>query len=178
VTMTQVVLTAVGDDREGLVAALSRAIEEHGGNWLDSQFARLAGKFAGIVLVELDEERVDGLDAARERLWGELGWKVELTRAEPVAEPEGRDVDLHLLGQDRAGLVRQVSAALAERGASIRTFTSWTRNAPEGGGMLFEAQARLGIPADLGLDAVRAAVEPIADELMVDVELAPASVSE
>lgn len=51
--MAKLVLTAIGDDRAGLVSALSDAVAERGGNWLESQLARLAGKFAGIALVEV-----------------------------------------------------------------------------------------------------------------------------
>ncbi|PZO58332.1 MAG: transcriptional regulator, partial [Pseudoxanthomonas suwonensis] len=34
--MTQLVLTAIGDDREGLVSALAEQVDLHGGNWLES----------------------------------------------------------------------------------------------------------------------------------------------
>ena len=40
------VLTLLGDDRPGLVDAVSRVVCELGGNWERSQMARLGGKFA------------------------------------------------------------------------------------------------------------------------------------
>ena len=48
---TSLVLTFVGDDRPGLVNAVSQTVAAHGGTWLESRSARLAGKFAGVVLV-------------------------------------------------------------------------------------------------------------------------------
>lgn len=168
--MSHLVLTAVGDDREGLVAALSKAVEGHGGNWLDSEFARLAGKFAGIVLVDLPEGSVPEFTDAATALRDSIGWKVDVTPAGGGGE-EGHEVRVHLVGADRPGTVRQVSAALAERHVSIRSFHSWTRLAPEGGGVLFEAEAVVTLPTGVDLDEVRAALEPIADELMVDLEL-------
>lgn len=168
--MTQLVLTAVGDEREGLVAALSKVVEAHGGNWLDSQFSRLAGKFAGIVLVDLPDEQVEAFTEAAAGLREQLGWRVEAVSA-GAGGGEGHEVEVHLLGLDRPGTVRQVSSALAEQHVSIKTFHSWTRNAPEGGGVLFEARAVVTLPAGVETEAVRAALEPIADELMVDLEL-------
>lgn len=175
--MTQLVLTAIGDDREGLVSALSTAVADHDGNWLDSRFARLAGKFAGVVLVEIDPARRDDLARAVTALLDEIGWRVEI---EDVAETGGPGVHvpatadplhLHLLGQDRPGMVAQVSRALAAQHVTIDSFESTTSAAPEGGGVLFEADAivRLGEGTDIA--DVRGALETIATELMVDVDL-------
>lgn len=169
--MTLLVLTAVGDDREGLVLALSRAVEEHGGNWLDSQLARLAGKFAGIALVDIPAEAVEAFIEAAAELREQIGWKVEVTPAGSGGEA-GHEVRVHLVGLDRPGMVQQVSAALAEQHVSIRSFRSWTHNAPQGGGLLFEAEAVVTLAPGTDPDAVRLALEPIADELMVDLELA------
>ncbi|WP_152352752.1 glycine cleavage system protein R [Brachybacterium subflavum] len=202
--MTQLVLTAIGEDREGLVSALARVVETQGGNWLDSQFARLAGTFAGIVLVEIDESRATALEAAVADLLAEVGWSIEVTRAPEspaaAAGDEGPTGDsaatgtggaaghraaaplrVHLLGQDRPGMVHQVSRALAEQGVSIESFRSWTLDAPEGGGVLFEAEALVRLPrSEAGVaagDVVRSVLEPIANDLMVDLDLDDAAVA-
>ena len=60
--MTQhLVLTVIGDDRPGLVGELSTVISAHQGSWLESSMAQLAGKFAGIVEVAVDEAHADAL---------------------------------------------------------------------------------------------------------------------
>ncbi len=48
--MADLVLTLIGPDRPGLVEAVAEPIAAHGGNWLESRMAHLAGQFAGIVL--------------------------------------------------------------------------------------------------------------------------------
>ena len=45
---TSLVLTFVGDDRPGLVNAVSEKVVDFGGTWLESRSVRLAGKFAGV----------------------------------------------------------------------------------------------------------------------------------
>ena len=54
--MIPLVLTYVGDDRPGLINAVSEKIAAFGGTWLESRSARLAGKFAGILRVNVPEE--------------------------------------------------------------------------------------------------------------------------
>ena len=170
--MTTYVLTAIGDDRPGLVAALAAAVDEHGGSWVDSQLALLAGKFAGIVQVDLPDEAVQDFLSALEGLEAEVGLAVEAAVAEQTAPPgPARALRLDLLGQDRTGMVREVTTALRSQGATIDGLRSWTREAPEGGGMLFEAEAELRLPTESDEADVREALETIAAELMVDLEL-------
>ena len=174
--MLTYVLTAIGDDRPGIVSTLAAAVDDHGGSWVDSQLALLAGKFAGIVHVELPEDRAEAFLDALPALADAVGLHVE---AEPAAEGDapaggaatGDVLVLTLLGQDRTGMVREVTTALHSAGATIDALRSATREAPEGGGMLFEAEAVVRLPAGADETVVRGALEAIAAELMVDLEL-------
>ena len=58
------VLTVIADDREGIVEQISQTIIEHGGNWMESSMARLAGKFAGILMVEVEPAKHADLEQA------------------------------------------------------------------------------------------------------------------
>src|SRR5699024_550479 len=174
--MTTYVLTAIGDDRRGLVAALAAAVDEHGGNWVDSQLSLLAGKFAGIVQVDLPDAEVEAFLAALPALADAVGLDVEASPAGADGSGAARAVggvpfQLRLLGQDRTGMVKEVTSALTSQGATIDALRSWAREAPEGGGMLFEAEAEVRLPDGVEADGVRDALERIAAELMVDLEL-------
>lgn len=166
--MASYVLTAIGDDRAGLVNALAEVVAEHGGNWERSQMAELAGKFAGIVLVTVPDSSTDAFVAALDRLDGVLEVQAQLGGAD-VTTP--RRCSLQLLGSDRPGIVREISAVLARLGVSIDQLTTSTREAPMAGGMLFEAEAVLEIPADADTTDLAAALETLAGELMVDIDL-------
>ncbi|NNG20940.1 amino acid-binding ACT protein [Naumannella sp. ID2617S] len=169
--MASLVLTAVGDDRPGLVSALAQAVAEHGGSWHTSEMARLGGKFAGVVLVEVDDDRTADLAEAL-RGFGHQGLlEVSLTRTNPQPEPERTVLELHLLGNDRPGIVHQISSVLAAQGVSIEQLETGTREAPMAGGTLFEARARLVAPADVDRGLLANALESIANELMVDLDL-------
>lgn len=169
--MARLVLTAIGDDRAGLVSSLATVVAEHGGNWLESRMARLGGKFAGIVLVEAPGLEVAALERAVGVLTAEGLLDVTVTRTDEGAEEPGRHLLLHLLGHDQAGIVRDISHVLAGQGASIDELITATREAPMAGGLLFEADAIIRVPEGTDVEAIRAALEGIADALMVDLDL-------
>jgi glycine cleavage system regulatory protein len=170
--MTNLVLTVLGDDRPGLVDTLSGVISDHGGSWEHSQMARLGGKFAGIVQVSVPEAQADALVRGLHAFSDEGALHVEVTSAgvEPAAA-SGHRFELSLMGTDQPGLVHAVSAALAAAGASIESLTTDTLEAPMSGGTLFSAYATVVLPESVDTAAVRAELERLAGNLMVDIDL-------
>lgn len=164
-------LTVIGDDRKGLVAALSEVISDHRGNWQRSQIAELAGKFAGVVVVSVPREQVQDLTAALRALDGLLEVSAHPAYEED-AVPGGRTLAIDLLGTDRPGIVREVASVLHQHHLSIETIETHTREAPMAGGQLFEAHVVARLPADADLDVVRADLERLAAELLVDIAVA------
>jgi glycine cleavage system regulatory protein len=168
--MATFTLTCVGDDRPGLVSALSAPISAHGASWERSQMARLAGKFAGVLMIEVADDRGDAL-VADLRALESIGLHVTLERTDEPSAHDGARLTLELIGADHPGIVAEISAALAAHRIGFEELHTDVREAPMAGGMLFEAQAVLEAPADLDVDELRARLEAIADELMVDVKL-------
>lgn len=170
--MAKLVLTVIGDDRPGLVSALSAAVADAGGNWIGGQLARLAGKFAGIVEVEVPDERREAFANAASALGAQGLLTVTAAPVDAEAVPaEGVSFSLHLLGHDRPGIVRQVSEVLAQRGVSIDHLTTETLEAPMAGGLLFEADLVARAPEATPLSLLRHDLEQLGDELMVDIDV-------
>jgi glycine cleavage system regulatory protein len=170
-TTTTLVLTVIGEDRAGLVNSLSAVVAAHDGNWERSEMSELAGKFAGIVLVTVPDQRADALVDALAELTQQGILDIRTEIGSPGRSEPSRRVTLDLIGTDRAGIVRDISRALAAREVSIETLRTSTREAPMAGGTLFEAHATLEAPSELSLDDLRTTLEALADELMVDIEL-------
>src|SRR3990170_344559 len=101
--MATFILTVIGDDRPGLVSTVSAPIHAHGASWERSQMSRLAGKFAGIVLVAVADERLDGLVADLTALNAQ-DLHVALERTDQPAERESQQLHLELLGADHPGI--------------------------------------------------------------------------
>ena len=171
--MRDLVLTLIGPDRPGLVESLAKRVADHGGNWLESRMARLAGQFAGILRVEVPADRVEALHAALAELESE-GLRVA---AESGARADGDDLramELELLGQDHPGIVRKVSEVLLGHDVNIEELTTDNVSAPMAGGQLFSAKARLNVPGGTDTERLRRDLETIADDLMVDLRLVQA----
>jgi glycine cleavage system regulatory protein len=171
--MATFTLTCIGDDRPGLVSALSAPISTHGGSWERSQMARLAGKFAGVLLVEVADDDAEALVADLTALQ-DIGLQVTLERTDPPAGHPSVRLSLDLLGADHPGIVAEISAALAAQGIGIEELSTGLRDAPMAGGTLFEARAVLEAPPETGLEELRRMLEAIADELMVEIRLSDA----
>jgi glycine cleavage system regulatory protein len=170
--MALFILTTVGSDRPGLTQALAAAILSAGGNWLESHLSRLGGLYVGSVLVELDAAGVDDLRSAVSRVDAH-GLDVRIVPSIEESPAPGEAFDFGLVGQDRLGIVRQVSAILAGLEANIETFRTWITEGPETGAPLFNMEARLRLPPGLQAQTVQAALEDISAEIMVDISLIP-----
>ncbi|MDP2825777.1 MAG: ACT domain-containing protein [Sulfuritalea sp.] len=163
------VLTVIGDDRPGLVGELSTVISAHQGSWLESSMAQLAGKFAGIVEVAVDEAQAGALRLAL----GELaGLKVTVESAvSRKSAPKGRRLKLALVGHDRIGIVREVSQVLAHHAVNVESLETHTSSAPMSAAVLFHAVAELTAAPDLDVGALTGELERISNDLMVDITL-------
>ena len=165
--MTSLVLTVIGDDRTGLVSALTSLVEVRGGSWQRSRMTRLAGKFAGVAEVEVPADAVDPLRTDLGRL-AEDGLTVTVETSEQPGAATRTLWRLHLLGQDRPGILAEISTALAGHGVGIEELDTALTDAPMAGGRLFEVDALLTVPGATDEGRVRAELERLADELMVD----------
>ncbi|HTY87150.1 MAG TPA: ACT domain-containing protein [Candidatus Acidoferrum sp.] len=163
------VMTIIGPDRTGLVESVARVVAEQGGNWLESRMCRLGGEFAGILRIELPVEKRQTLITALQTLQGS-GLTVVVRPGEVSAPlPPGRLARLEVVGHDRPGIVRQITRALADAGVNVEDFFSECVSAPMSGETLFKAVARLQLPAGGNEAALKADLEKIADDLLVDV---------
>ena len=165
----RVILSVAGSDRPGLTQALADAVLAARGNWLESHLSRLGGKYVGSVLVEIAdvpafEQAIRAVDAA--------GLDVSIVPAGEAPVVRGAIQSIELVGQDRPGIVREVTGVLAGLGVNIEEFTTTVENGAWSGELLFRAVAKVSIPEGLAADAVRAALEDISGEIMVDFSFA------
>jgi len=168
---TSLVLTLIGLDKPGLVETLSQTAAAHGANWEESRMARLAGRFAGLLLVTVDRDKAEALEADLRSL-EQRGLRVVVEReVDGPAEAGGARVKLELEGSDQPGIVRQLSAALARREINVEELRSQVTSAPMAGHALFRASASLRLPAGLTRDALRRDLEGLASDLVVEIEL-------
>ena len=168
--MVNLVLTLIGPDRPGIVDTVSDVVSTHGGNWLESRMAQLAGKFAGVLCIEVAEDQAAALEAELKGL-ASSGLQVVVERSEAAAPTKLRPIEIELVGQDRPGLLREIANVLAAQGINVEELSTDRPTAAMSGTAMFEAHIRASIPEDVAVAAVRASLERLAADLMADIRL-------
>jgi len=161
--MASLILTVIGPDRPGLVHALSETVAAHGGSWLESRMAHLAGQFAGIVRVEAPETLIEHLHALESQ-----GLRIVVQGGADIVKDPGALLVLEVVGNDRPGIVRDITLILSGHGVNIEELTTGVESGSFSGEELFRVTARLHAPEDV-LDAMRTGLEGLGNELMVDI---------
>lgn len=165
------VMTIIGEDRPGLVDSVASLVAAHGGNWLESRMSHLGGQFAGILRVQVPAHQETALVDKLKQLQAR-GLTVVVQADRAPAPPAGqRLMHLELVGQDRPGIVHQISHALAAHGVNVEELHTECASAPMSGEILFKARARLHVPAACKLADLRVDLEKIAADLIVDITL-------
>lgn len=170
---TSLVVTVLATDRPGLVSELSEVLRSNNANWMDSRMSRLVGKFAGILHVSIAEDRIISLESDLTALkGGDLQIQIEKSSDEAGdqsnGEPKDNLIELELLGQDRPGIIKDISNKLASLSVNIEEIYSEQRVASMSNELLFYAKLSLHIPENLQPEDVQDALEEMSDQLMVD----------
>ncbi len=168
---TVIVITAVGRDGPGIVAALAKTVFALGGNLDDATMTRLHGAFAAMVAARLPEGVSEG-DAreALKPLAESMGLTVTVQTVSDAHSETAPDTLLTVYGADKPGIVYQVASALASRGVNITdmdTRLTGTTDAPVYV-MLLElalgdvdlTSEMAGLKASLGVDMTVQALSP------------------
>lgn len=161
------VMTVLGSDRPGLVRSLADTVASHGGNWLESRMARLAGQFAGIVRIECPTTAVEAL--VRDLQATETSGLTVLAVREDAAErPTHQTITVDVVGNDRPGIVRELTAAVAQAGGNIEELTTGLESAPMSGHSMFRAHGVVAVAEEADLEALIAAIQHLDGDLTVD----------
>ena len=167
---THIVLTVIADDKPGLVGSLSQIIASNSGNWLESSMSQLAGKFVGILRVSVDDDRVEKLIEELNGLSSEIKLIIEKTVDESAGQ-QSQMVELSLVGNDRAGIIKEISAAVSELGINMERLNTECVPAPMSSDALFKAKATLEVPENVALEQLQNKLEQLADDLIVEIEV-------
>lgn len=165
----QLVITIITDDRPGVVEQVAAIVTRHQGNWLESALSRLGGKFAGIVLIDIDLDNQAGLETDLSDL-SSKGIRVTIDAAGQHQASGGEEAEFEVIGNDRKGIVEEISQVLARANVSVEELTTRTESAPMSGEMLFIASASVIMPKGMDRDDLQTLLEKLSADLMVEFE--------
>ncbi|MDN4503781.1 ACT domain-containing protein [Alteromonadaceae bacterium BrNp21-10] len=167
--MKHIVITLVGADRTGIVENVSSLIFKFNGNWLASNLSKMAGQFAGIIEIMIPDENLEGFETELTKLKG-LRCIVN-EEANIKNDAEDRRVSISIVGNDKPGIIQEVTSAINHAGANVVKLQSVCESAPNWGGELFKADILISLPAELDIDDVTDNLEAIANDLVVEINL-------
>ena len=174
--MPQVILTAIGSDRPGLVDDVSEFIFDRGGNIEDSRMVNLAGHFAVMILVGGTDQAIAKLRQDLAELSAKTSLRSELHEPAARGAMPGPALAFRLTGTalDQPGLVHRMSHLLRGLHVNIESLETHLRPAPYTGAPMFDIEFILSVPRTTPLSQLRQDIAKLCDELNVDWNLDPA----
>src|SRR5882724_13639943 len=151
--MPQLIITAIGPDRPGIVGELTGHLHGRGANLLDSRMVNFRGQFAIIILLELPEKST----AAMVSELPEVGRGMGLTLSaipQSAASPggaQGLKYKLKTYSLDQPGIVAKLSAVLRNHQVNIEELSAWQESAAFAGSPLFLTEMGLTVPPTVAL---------------------------
>jgi glycine cleavage system regulatory protein len=150
---------------------MSAVVERCQGNWLDSRLARLGGRFAGVLHVQIPVAQQAPLRHALADLEARAGISASMTTAGEAPTSASVSKTLTVLGPDRPGIVHELTRALNEDGFNVLSMTTSVEGAPMSGEPLFRAEAVIEVPEASRLDSLAAKLDAMAEAMTLEIDL-------
>ena len=169
--LTNLILTVISQDKPGIVEAVAQIVAHRGGNWLESRLIHLAGKFAGVVRIQIEKERQQELiEALRELRSKHINILIDESESSPPLE-SSQIASFQVVGPDRPGIVKEISQAFTQYNINVEELTSRYSSTPYSGEPLFEAEGKLQLLDTVEIDDLEDRLEEIADNLAIDISI-------
>jgi len=173
--MVQLVITAIGPDRPGIVGELTGHLHSAGGNILDSRMVNLRGEFAMMILLEVAPDAAEKLSSDLPGVGQGMKLRVNVTRQTQMPERvQGLPYRLKTYSMDQPGIVARLTGLLRQHGVNIEELSARQESAAFAGSPLFLTEMRLTVPGNVALGKLRSELESLGNELNCDVDLDPA----
>lgn len=171
---TSLVISALGEDRPGLVDELSQYILEYQGSIADSRMTVLGGHFAIILLVDGNWNNIAKLEDQLPAIGTRLGLTISLSRT--TAKTAGTSqlpYIVEVIALDHPGIVHKLASFFSKRNINIQDLSTSTYAAAHTGTQMFSVHIRLDIPATQSIAALRDEFMDFCDQLNLDAIIEP-----
>ncbi|MFV8835474.1 glycine cleavage system protein R [Aquisalimonas sp.] len=168
------VITALGEDRPGIINRLAAAVSEAGCNVVDSRMTVLGGEFAIIQMVGGRWDSLAKLETALPGIGEELDLHIHWKRT----QDRTRAADLlpyavEVVAMDHPGIVHQLAQFFSARGINIRDLTTSRYPAAHTGTPMFAVNMLLEIPGSTQIAVMREEFLDFCDQMNLDAVFEP-----
>lgn len=172
--MSQLIVTAVGPDRPGLVADFTRHVYEVGASLADSRMVNLRGHFALLALIEGPSESLASLRRKLEKEGeGMLGLRLDMYEAVAgTSHAPGRvPYRLKVYSNDQIGITARVAAVLRQHSINVEELETRIESAPFAGTPLFVLEGIVTLPQGLSARKLRDELGALGEKIGCDIDL-------
>lgn len=166
------VITALGNDKPGIVNELSKAILDNGGNITESRMMALSGEFAMMLLVTGEQDCITDVNSKLKGIGKTLGLTItakETTLQE--SEQKRLPYQVTVVSMDHPGIVHDISDFLSSRNLNIEEVETKTYPAAHTGTPMFSLDISISVPADSSVRALRDEFLLFCDDLNLDASI-------
>lgn len=171
--MPQLIVTAVGPDRPGLVADLTRHVFEEGASLADSRMVNLRGHFALLALIEGSPQVLASLQRKLESDSAEMGLRLEMYEADKATSraPGGVPYRLKVYSNDQPGIAARVTALLRQHSVNVEEMETRVESAPFAGTPLFVLEGVVTLPQGTSARKMREELGALGEKIGCDIDL-------
>ncbi len=170
--MKNLVISALGNDKPGIVNELSKAVLDQGGNISESRMTVLGGEFAMMLLVSGSQECIDNIISKLEA----TGAKLNLTLIAKETRTQEKNqkrlpYQVSVVSMDHPGIVHNISDFLSSRHLNIEEIETKTYPAAHTGTPMFSLEMTISVPTDSSIKSLRDEFVTFCDDLNLDASL-------
>lgn len=167
-------ISAIGDDRIGLVHDLSRTVADCGGSISESRMTALGANFAMLLLVSGNWHSIARIETELNRLAETSGISIQVRRtAERPAREDLIPYSVDVVCLDQAGIVAALSGFFSSRGIDIGELSTRSYAAAHTGAPMFSVYMAVNVPSRIHVGALREEFMDFCDQMNLDAILEP-----
>ena len=166
------VISAIGNDRPGIVNSVSQMIVERKGNITSSRMMAMGGEFSLMLMVEGDAKIIDHIQSALPDMESSLGLTIVSKHTEANQQGASRvPCNITVVSMDHPGIVQQVADFFSSRNVNIEEMNTDTYPAAHTGTRMFALNMVVSLPADLKVAPLREEFIDFCDAMNLDASM-------
>ena len=168
----QLVITALGEDRPGIVDELSNALTAHDLNIEDSRMSLLGGEFAILMLVSGSSNSINTFMDETFTLEASLRMKLLVKATRKKAETQTlAPYAVEVVSMDHPGIVRDIASFFSSRKINIIDLDTSRYAAAHTGAPMFALHMTVEIAAEQSIGKLREEFVNMCDQLNLDAKM-------
>ncbi len=168
----QLVISAIGTDRPGIVNELSQLIVNNHGNIDDSRMTVLGGEFAIILLISGSAEELSKIEQTLQQEAEKLQLNILSKHTQPGGEPEKQiPYVVEILAMDNPGIVYKLADFLSSRNINIQSMQTDRYPAPHTGTPMFAIEMIITVPQSIIINELRDDFLDLCEDMNLDASI-------